>query len=181
MRSAFISMLLLINICQFSSVSFFNTTKRSGSKDLSENDMNDSTFSTIKSKFHDLFNADNLNDYLPQVNTLVPYNMMMDIKETEHNFELFVDLPGVDKKDIHISINKNHLIISAERNTASECEGHNCKRAERFTGRITRSVHLPDSVQQSDIHADADNGVLRVCLSKNPHKLVSESKLIEVE
>jgi HSP20 family protein len=180
MISFLISILLLVNLDKFSSVTFFNTTKRSNGdgKDLSGNDH--STFSTIKSKFYDLFNTEHINDYLPQVNTLVPYNMMLDIKETDNNFELIVDLPGVDKKNIHVGINKNHLTITADRNTSNECEGHNCQRAERYTGRITRSVHLPDSVQQSEIHANVENGVLKVSLLKPPHQL-SESMSVEVK
>ncbi len=120
----------------------------------------------VKSRFNDLFSNDYLSQWIPPVSTLVPHNMMMDIKETEKSYDLIIDLPGVEKKDISILVDGNDLTITAERSARKDSEGDNYKRTERFSGRITRTIHLPDTIDQKSTKAESANGVLNLVMPK---------------
>ncbi len=147
--------------------SIFNTTKLADTKTNGDEPAIDSTLSLLKAKFMDLFTtAEYMSEVIPPANTFVPYNMMMDVRETDKTFEMIVDLPGVEKKDIHIHIDRNHLTINAERLTHQSEDHHNYKKTERFSGRISRSIHVPDSIDQSRIQAESNNGILFVTMPK---------------
>ena len=105
-------------------------------------------------------------------------NMMKtDIKETENEYVLYVDVPGIDKKDIKISLEKKYLVI-----TASTSKEENTKyiRKERFYGTSTRSFYVGD-IAQEDIKASFDNGVLIVSIPKEAKKKEEEKKYIEIQ
>ncbi|MCI5744692.1 MAG: Hsp20/alpha crystallin family protein [Erysipelotrichaceae bacterium] len=105
-------------------------------------------------------------------------NMMKtDIKETENEYVLYVDVPGIDKKDIQISLEKKYLVI-----TASTSKEENTKyiRKERFYGTSTRSFYVGD-IAKEDIKASFDNGVLIVSIPKEAKKKEEEKKYIEIQ
>lgn len=95
-------------------------------------------------------------NWLPQV----------DIKEDENGFHVFADLPGVNAKDVDITLDRNILTIKGSRaNESSETE-KGYKRRERVTGSFVRRFTLPDSADGDAITAKMDNGVLEVVIPK---------------
>lgn len=104
-------------------------------------------------------------------------SMPMDVKETEHAFEVMLDLPGVKKEDIHINVNDDCLTISAERTATKKEENENIKRTERYHGRWTRTFPLPDNVDENLIEAKNDNGVLTITLPKTEKEMKSLKKV----
>jgi len=109
-------------------------------------------------------------DGLPEDSTL-----KTDIKETDKNYEVHVDMPAFDKKDIDINYQDNILTVSGHRNSFSD---HNDKNGdmimtERSSGRFARQYHLP-AADTANIKATYDNGVLRVILPKLEKKTDSE-------
>ena len=90
----------------------------------------------------------------------------VDIKESDQAFTLLADIPGVDPKDIEISMEKGVLTIKGERNTENVEEGDNYRRVERQSGTFYRRFTLPDSADAEHIEAHGKNGVLEIVLPK---------------
>jgi len=90
----------------------------------------------------------------------------VDIHETDDEYVVTADLPGLRKKDIHVNVKDNVLTISGERK-AEEKEGKlHYRRTERFYGSFQRCFRLPDQVQEAKIGASFKDGVLTVNLPK---------------
>lgn len=88
-----------------------------------------------------------------------------DIKEKENEYEISVELPGVDKKDINIEYNDNHLVISAKREENTENKNEKYIRKECSYGEMKRTFYI-DKVQEDKISAKFDNGVLKLVIPK---------------
>ena len=91
---------------------------------------------------------------------------LVDIKEETDKFVLFADIPGVDPKDIEITMEKGVLSIKGERNFASAEEREGFKRIERPRGTFYRRFALPDTADADRISAKGKNGVLEVVIPK---------------
>lgn len=95
--------------------------------------------------------------------TLTP---RMDIAETEKGYELTADLPGMQDKDVDISVSNDVLTITGEHSYEQESEGRSVHLSERGFGAFKRSFSLPDDVDQDHIQARLTNGVLEIHLPK---------------
>ena len=95
--------------------------------------------------------------------TLTP---RMDIAETAKGYELIADLPGLQDKDVDISVSNDVLTITGERSYEQESDGRNVHLSERGFGTFKRSFSLPDDVDQEQIQARLKNGVLAIFLPK---------------
>ena len=91
---------------------------------------------------------------------------LTDIKETNDEYRLMLDIPGVDKKDVKISFSNGELQISGERKEEKEDKNEKYHRVERSFGKYYRSFRLPDKIQQDNIKAEFNNGSLRVTIPK---------------
>ena len=92
--------------------------------------------------------------------------LKVDLLETETDFQVHADLPGVDEKDLDISIENNHLVIKGHREKKYEVNTATEHRVERSYGSIQRSIRLPPNADQSSCNANFDNGVLTITLTK---------------
>lgn len=112
---------------------------------------------------------------------LEDFEMKTDIKESEKNYTLEMDLPGFDKKDIDMKLEDGYLRISACKNEASESE-ENGKylRRERKYGSVTRSFYV-GNLKEEDIDASYNNGVLTVTLPKEVPAKPEDKKRIEIK
>jgi HSP20 family protein len=90
----------------------------------------------------------------------------VDIKEDEHRYVIRADVPGVDSKDIEITLEKGVLTISGERQTETKEEREGYRRVERFRGRFTRAFALPDTADADKVDAKVKDGVLEVVINK---------------
>ncbi len=89
-----------------------------------------------------------------------------DLAETETAIEVKAELPGLEKKDIDISLEGESLIIKGEKHEEKEEKGKRFHRIERTYGSFCRTVRLPAEVQPDKIEAAYENGVLTVTLPK---------------
>ena len=89
----------------------------------------------------------------------------VDIRETKEGFELHADLPGIDPKNIEITMEKGALTISGERVIEAE-EGGDLRRSERVRGTFSRRFQLPDTADADGIEAASHHGVLIVRIPK---------------
>src|SRR6266700_4233183 len=90
----------------------------------------------------------------------------VDIYEDEHNIILKIEVPGIDEKDIDVSIQNNTLTVHGERKLEKEEKEENFRRVERQYGSFTRSFTLPSSVDPGQVSAHCDKGVLKINLAK---------------
>jgi HSP20 family protein len=90
----------------------------------------------------------------------------VDIKETEKEIMFFVDLPGVDEKDVDVEFMGDCLTISAKREFNEEEKRDDYVRLERSFGSFQRSFTLNFPVKPGDVKAEYEKGVLRVVVPK---------------
>lgn len=91
----------------------------------------------------------------------------MDVSETDQNYVVKADIPGVKKEDIHIAIEGNKVSIQAEtKEERDEKEGGNVVRSERYYGRQYRTFSLPQDVDDEKAQASYQDGVLQLTLPK---------------
>ena len=91
---------------------------------------------------------------------------LVNIKDEEERYVLTADVPGVNAKDIDITMENGVLTIQGERNTVSEDEGKDYRRTERVQGKFYRRFSLPDTVDGEGIQAKSKDGVLEVIIPK---------------
>ncbi len=91
----------------------------------------------------------------------------VDIKEEADRFLITADLPGVDPKNIEITMENGVLTIKGERTSAATEEKEGYKRVERVSGTFYRRFSLPDSADAERIQATGKDGVLTVSLPKH--------------
>ncbi len=88
----------------------------------------------------------------------------IDIEETPEEFLVIADLPGIKKDDVNIEYANNQLTITAERKY--ESKGNKQDRRERFFGTYQRSFTLPMGIEEDNIEASFEDGVLTVHVPK---------------
>ena len=89
-----------------------------------------------------------------------------DIIESDEEYKIMIDLPGLAKKEIGIALKNNVLTIKGEREIVAG-EGEEFKRQERKRGAFARSFALPENVNTAEINAHFRNGVLTVSMPKS--------------
>ena len=99
---------------------------------------------------------DSLNAFIPAVNT----------REDENNYYIEVDLPGIKKEDVEISLKDNVLTISGERKFKNEVKEEDYYKIESAFGKFSRSFTLPENADIENIEAKAENGVLEIIIPK---------------
>jgi len=90
----------------------------------------------------------------------------VDVYEDEQSFQLKMEVPGIEEKDIDIRLENNILSVRGERRFEKEEKEDNYRRIERRYGTFTRSFTLPNTVNPEDVKADYVNGVLKIRLAK---------------
>ncbi|WP_375749986.1 Hsp20/alpha crystallin family protein [Vibrio sp. HN007] len=109
------------------------------------------------------------------------FSPRLDIIEKEDKFEVQVELPGVDKKDITLSCKNGTLTIEASTSRSDETkDGDRVIHKERYEGKMVRSFTLGDNVRQEDIDASFNDGVLKVMIPKSEPK-IEEASRIEIK
>jgi HSP20 family protein len=103
---------------------------------------------------------------------------VVNVEETENEYLISAELPGMEKKDIHISLENNMLAISGEKKSESKSDEKNYHRLERTYGKFYRSFELPHSIDRENIDASYKNGVLNISLPKAEE---AKPKQIEVK
>src|ERR671923_361749 len=98
-----------------------------------------------------------------QTSTWLP---AVDVWETENELVLSFDLPGIPEDKIAVELDDNVLTVSGERERTQEHSTDRFYRFERRFGQFSRSVTLPQGVDESQINADFKNGVLEVRVPK---------------
>ncbi len=99
---------------------------------------------------------------------LAEFQPRFDVKETPNAFVFRADLPGVDEKDVDISLSGNRLTISGERHCEEKRDDERYFAYECSYGSFTRSFTLPDGIDADRVEADMKSGVLTLTVPKRP-------------
>ena len=90
----------------------------------------------------------------------------VDISEDETAFHIEAEMPGLNKEDISLGVEEDVLTIKGERKKETDEKGKNYHRVERTYGSYSRSFNLGELIDQENIEASFDNGILHVKLPK---------------
>lgn len=103
----------------------------------------------------------------------------VDIDEFEDRFQLFIDVPGVDPKDVEITLDNGILVITGERfaQAGKEDDTVTRRREERGKGRFYRRFILPDTVDAEKVKASDRHGVLEISIPKQAKTLPRRIKV----
>jgi len=92
----------------------------------------------------------------------------VDVEETDKEIMVKVDLPGVDAKDVEVSVIGGTLVLKGEKKEEREEKGKSYHRTERFVGQFYREVALPPGTDPEKIEATSCKGVVKVTIPKKP-------------
>lgn len=108
------------------------------------------------------------------------YNMpAVNVSENDSEYKLEVAAPGLKKKDFNIELEEGKLVISSEVRNEVQEEKENFKRKEFSYQSFSRSFILPEDVNEDDIKANYEDGVLRISIPK-AEPATPKKKLIEI-
>lgn len=105
--------------------------------------------------------------------------LTVDVTEQDNAYAIHAEIPGVNKEDIHVSIDGAVVSISAERRNQKEVRDSNkILRSERYFGKVSRSFQLPQEVDESQASAKYSEGVLELLL---PKKTAAQAKRLSIQ
>lgn len=101
----------------------------------------------------------------------------IDLSETDEEYTIIADLPGLNEKDIDLSFSQNVLTLTGKKDEEKEEKGRQYHRIERFSGQFRREIPLQDSVDDDKIEATFKNGVLTINIPKRPDPSQKKKKI----
>jgi len=129
--------------------------------------------------FEDLFPSDPFRHR--RSGSMMNHGLQTDIKETDDHYELLVNVPGLTKEDIDISLENGYLSITATQKEEKEEESSNYVRRERFYRSACRSFFVGEDITQEEIKAGLDAGVLKLSIPKVSEEKVVAKQKIEIK
>ena len=98
----------------------------------------------------------------------------LNIAETKTHYTITVEVPGIEEKDIELTVADRTLTIRGEKRTEKEDSNHQYHRVERSYGRFQRVLSLPTDADEDHITAKFKNGILTLTVGKNLKAVASE-------
>src|SRR5215475_14428163 len=103
----------------------------------------------------------------------------VDIFETEGEIVVKAELPGMERKDITLNLEKNVLTLKGERRFEKETKDENYHRIERSYGAFSRAFAIPATVDEEHISAEYKDGVLKIALPKKEQAKPKQIRISE--
>lgn len=119
----------------------------------------------LRDEMNSLFDLPMMGNLTRQAQLFSGWTPALDLYQDADNVLAVVELPGMRKENIDISLHDGVLTIAGERETSAG-EGENAERTERFSGKFRRSITLPTRVDASKVSASYKDGILTVTLPK---------------
>ena len=152
-----------------------------GKKNVPGKREEDNPFSLLKREMDSLF--DNFYrgfDIEPFESRLGAFSPKVDVTESDKEIKISAELPGMEEKDIDVSLQNDMLTIKGEKKEEKEDKGKDYYRMERSYGSFSRTIPLPVEVETDKVDARFKNGLLSITLPKTA-KAVAETKKIAVK
>ncbi len=122
-------------------------------------------WANLRDEMNSLFELPSMAGSGRQAQLFNGWNPALDLYQTPDNVMAVVELPGMRKEDIEISLHDGTLTIAGERQSATN-DGEKAERTERFSGKFRRSVTLPTRIDAGKVSATYKDGILTVTLPK---------------
>jgi HSP20 family protein len=101
----------------------------------------------------------------------------LDVREGTNSIAIEVELPGVEEKDISVTLTNGVLTIKGEKKQEKQEKSENYHVTERSFGSFQRSLRLPEVVDDTKVEAKFDKGVLKVTAAKKPEAVKAERRI----
>lgn len=105
----------------------------------------------------------------------------LDIQETDKQYKISLEVPGVEEKDIQITLDDDVLVVRGEKRQEQEKDEGGFHRVERSYGSFQRALNLPDDADQDSIKAVFKNGVLTITMDKRETSAPVHGRSIPIE
>jgi HSP20 family protein len=152
-----------------------------GDKSLPVKRDEDDPFSLLRRRMDDMFEGFLHGfDLRPLDSRSGIFRPSIDVVETDKDIRISAELPGMEEKDIDVSLGKDSLTIKGEKKEEKEDKGKGYYRMERSYGSFSRVIPLPTEIDQDKVKATFKKGVLTVELPKT-EKAIKETKKIDVK
>jgi HSP20 family protein len=131
--------------------------------------------------FDNMFTGFSLSSSAPmERGTAQTFSPRVDVSETDKEIKVSAELPGMEEKDIDVSLTRDTLTIKGEKKGETEEKGKDYYRMERSYGSFTRSIPIPVEVDTDKVEATFKKGVLDITLPKT-EKAIGQTKKIAVK
>ena len=109
--------------------------------------------------------------------------MKTDIREVGDKYEILMDLPGFKKEDLQIELKDGYLTVGAEKHVDNQehAEAGRYVRRERYSGSFRRSFYVGKDIEETDISARFEDGVLKLGLPREKEKKEPEKRYINID
>lgn len=109
--------------------------------------------------------------------------MKTDIRETDEGYELDIDLPGFKKDEIQAELKNGYLTVSAAKGLDKDEQNKKGEyiRRERYAGSMSRSFYVGEHLNEEDIKAKYEDGILKLSVPKKDVKELEQNKYIAIE
>ena len=101
----------------------------------------------------------------------------LDVRENTTSITIEAELPGVEEKDVSVTLANGILTIKGEKKQAKEEKSENVYVSERSYGAFERSLRLPETIDETKVDAKFEKGVLKVTAAKKPEAVKAERKI----
>jgi HSP20 family protein len=115
--------------------------------------------------------------YEPLAVGFMDFNPTIDVTESDKEIRVLAELPGMDEKDINVSLYRDTLMITGEKRAESEQKGKDYHHVERTYGSFSRTIQLPAEAATTKITAELKKGVLTIVLPKSARAAESTRKV----
>ena len=109
--------------------------------------------------------------------------MKTDIRETDEGYELDIDLPGFKKDEIQAELKNGYLTVSGAKGLDKDEQNKKGEyiRRERYSGSMSRSFYVGEHLNEEDIKAKYEDGILKLSIPKKDVKELAQNKYIAIE
>lgn len=128
--------------------------------------------------FDDILSPINLDIFGEEPFAEMEFTPSMEVQESENDYILNVDLPGVPREDVNVQVIGNQLVISGERKQEKSAEWKGAQRSERCYGSFMRTFTLPNDIEADKVEAAYRDGVLQLAIPKGESQ---KARRIEVK
>lgn len=152
-----------------------------GKKSVPVKREDENPFALLRREMDSLFdNFFQVFDVEPFESRMGVFNPKVDMTENDKEIKISAELPGMDEKDIDVSLQNDMLTIKGEKKEEKEDKGKDYYRMERSYGSFSRTIPLPVEVETDKVEAKFKKGVLSITIPKTA-KAVAETKKIAVK
>lgn len=148
-------------------------------RNLTTQSRNTSPWSVFQNDLWDLFDRFSKDFDMPTLSTGNDFVPKIEVKDTGKTYQICAEVPGMDEKDINVTLKDNQLVIEGEKKKEFKEDKKGFYHSEFSYGRFYRAIPLSEDMDPEKVNATYKNGLLTIDLEKVPEK-AGKNKRIEI-